>query len=476
MQDATTMHEENKKRSSRVRVTLDEIQSKFYLIGPAFLLAIFFWVHYQMGLPKLVGDLSFPDLVCLISCVVLFGYIAASFRKRMTSLLPLLAFVGFVCGAVSMICLMLIDSAMESTWPRIVGAAFFAIFLITYGLLWLNIYERQNIIMVIIYLLFSTVLGYLFSWLVLGLESLRAVCALVGMAALTLLFFLLGFRRNSPVQDVSAKEESYEHLPVGFIFISFAFSVSYMYAIMSNGLGAFHSFFNWDLPLASLVLLVFCFLMRTRLTLIRLFSLAAPLMVVGLLLALFIDLNSSVLYNLFHLGFFVYLVFILVLYCGCAQKRNINTLRLACFLILGIFVGCFVGRLLYPALFLFFPDFVQQAQSVTSILIIGLLVLCTIYGSQYIYRLFGEEKTPRNYETLGANEKPGLSAEEITVRYGLSERENEVLLLLLEGKSATQIAKEMVVAHGTIKAHIRNIYKKIGIHQRDELFALSSKA
>ena len=53
---------------------------------------------------------------------------------------------------------------------------------------------------------------------------------------------------------------------------------------------------------------------------------------------------------------------------------------------------------------------------------------------------------------------------------GLGEREKEVLTLLLEGCSASEVASAMVVANGTAKSHIRHVYKKLGVHSRDELF------
>ena len=54
--------------------------------------------------------------------------------------------------------------------------------------------------------------------------------------------------------------------------------------------------------------------------------------------------------------------------------------------------------------------------------------------------------------------------------YKLTEREFEVLKLLLKGKTATTIAESLVVAPGTAKAHISKIYRKLGIHTKGELF------
>lgn len=60
----------------------------------------------------------------------------------------------------------------------------------------------------------------------------------------------------------------------------------------------------------------------------------------------------------------------------------------------------------------------------------------------------------------------------IAARYGLSQREEEVLLLLAQHKSATDIGAELCVAHGTAKAHIRHVYQKLDVHAREELFEL----
>ncbi len=61
---------------------------------------------------------------------------------------------------------------------------------------------------------------------------------------------------------------------------------------------------------------------------------------------------------------------------------------------------------------------------------------------------------------------------ELGSQQGLSQREEEVLLLLAEGKSAGDIARELLVANGTVKAHVGHIYQKLDVHSREELFEL----
>jgi LuxR family maltose regulon positive regulatory protein len=53
----------------------------------------------------------------------------------------------------------------------------------------------------------------------------------------------------------------------------------------------------------------------------------------------------------------------------------------------------------------------------------------------------------------------------------LSQRELEVLRLIAAGLSNREIAQELVIAVGTVKRHINNIYGKLGVHRRTEAVA-----
>lgn len=62
--------------------------------------------------------------------------------------------------------------------------------------------------------------------------------------------------------------------------------------------------------------------------------------------------------------------------------------------------------------------------------------------------------------------------DEIARTYKLSAREEEVLLLLAQRKTVGIIERELLIANGTAKAHVRHIYQKLDIHTRQELFDL----
>ena len=67
-----------------------------------------------------------------------------------------------------------------------------------------------------------------------------------------------------------------------------------------------------------------------------------------------------------------------------------------------------------------------------------------------------------------ANEEP---TQEFLSKYGITDREREIILKVMQGKSNDDIARELVISLATVKTHLHNIYKKIGIDSRFDLLA-----
>ena len=75
----------------------------------------------------------------------------------------------------------------------------------------------------------------------------------------------------------------------------------------------------------------------------------------------------------------------------------------------------------------------------------------------------------------GPGQAPSAPVDVLVRRYGLSLREREVLVLLLEGRTAGDVAQELVISNATAKTHMRNLYKKVGVHSQPELMALAKQ-
>jgi DNA-binding CsgD family transcriptional regulator len=61
--------------------------------------------------------------------------------------------------------------------------------------------------------------------------------------------------------------------------------------------------------------------------------------------------------------------------------------------------------------------------------------------------------------------------ESFLAKYGITEREREIILKVIQGKSNADIARELVVSIATVKTHLHNIYSKVGVNSRYNLLA-----
>jgi DNA-binding NarL/FixJ family response regulator len=51
----------------------------------------------------------------------------------------------------------------------------------------------------------------------------------------------------------------------------------------------------------------------------------------------------------------------------------------------------------------------------------------------------------------------------------LTERERDVLRLVLDGKANKSIANELAISEQTVKIHLQHVYRKLGVHRRVDL-------
>ena len=75
----------------------------------------------------------------------------------------------------------------------------------------------------------------------------------------------------------------------------------------------------------------------------------------------------------------------------------------------------------------------------------------------------------RFYRPIPAGIFEGLTLGGLCERCGLSNREGEILGLLLRGKSNKEIERDLFISPHTVRNHIHNIYQKLGVGSRLQL-------
>ncbi|MCX6557889.1 MAG: LuxR C-terminal-related transcriptional regulator [Candidatus Aminicenantes bacterium] len=86
----------------------------------------------------------------------------------------------------------------------------------------------------------------------------------------------------------------------------------------------------------------------------------------------------------------------------------------------------------------------------------------------FVFILLNRTRTRR----LAARIRTEAAMEQYLSKCDISQREKEIVMLLLKGKSNKEIEDALFIAMGTVKNHIYSIYQKIGVKNRAQLITL----
>lgn len=141
------------------------------------------------------------------------------------------------------------------------------------------------------------------------------------------------------------------------------------------------------------------------------------------------------------------------------------------------FAGMGVGGLLF-SLFPFLAQLVGDVDA-TLMLCIVVAVICAWMQINVNYQIYPFEpiiEEPVDDEVTAHIERTGRrkaqwhqKIDAVCEQYHLSPREREILPILLRGRDAKYIMDTFYISQSTAKTHIYNIYRKFGIHSRQEL-------
>jgi DNA-binding CsgD family transcriptional regulator len=137
-------------------------------------------------------------------------------------------------------------------------------------------------------------------------------------------------------------------------------------------------------------------------------------------------------------------------------------------------------RIFIPLGSIFFVDELLRATRVQGLPWLPLLPLAPLALYCFVtVELFGRMRQLRLAQTLSATEvsyeKLALSIAEACDASPLTQRERNVLVGLLKGRSNAAIAQELAISPNTVKNHVYNIFQKTGAGSRKELYLFAAR-
>jgi DNA-binding CsgD family transcriptional regulator len=136
-----------------------------------------------------------------------------------------------------------------------------------------------------------------------------------------------------------------------------------------------------------------------------------------------------------------------------------------------------IGLILGWALGLFVIH--SELSSVSSLIVIGFLYVIfftSIFVLPMIRRNFFDSKQIEDHPNSPGEPNIADSIRKrcslVATAYQLSAREEELMFLMVRGKSLRLIADELVVSINTVKTHANHLYKKLEVHNKNEMLQL----
>ncbi|MCI9628771.1 MAG: helix-turn-helix transcriptional regulator [Eggerthellaceae bacterium] len=362
-------------------------------------------------------------------------------------------------------------------------------------MLWMCFFGNNRIGEVAIYLASSYALGAAVSLLISALNPPIALACAFLLPVLSCVTYALSYKHCK----IDESEEIHEHIskePYPFKLFPFIGRICWalcLYAlvfgmttstIVSNGLDSFLVGPFVETPCCiivglSLTLAFRC--LKDIQPIYRVYKFVPLFLSLGLASLLFEDaLSTTIACFLVMAAYLAFEILALNDLCNEVKLRGLSAIKIfgraRAMITLGMLAGWLLGSLSQLLSEAISPLLFTAAICMPLVIIASTLV----FTEKEIFAVRAATDERKNIE--GADEIPSSSVlheadslqdriiESFGAEWSLSNREMEVLPLLLSGKTATYISEKLFIARGTTKTHIYNIYRKMGIHSKMEMF------
>lgn len=166
------------------------------------------------------------------------------------------------------------------------------------------------------------------------------------------------------------------------------------------------------------------------------------------------------------LAYCILAMFVWIALCHIANVRDMSPLIVFGFG-WGMQIGGMLAGSLIGALLLTFGSLDAWGLS-----LIAFICTCGVFA---VYLLIMPESLMGSYlgDAGRSSSRPFYErCQAVADRCGLSEREFDVMVLLAKGRSNPRIQKELGISPGTTNSHLSSLYRKLGVHDKQEMIDL----
>ena len=173
------------------------------------------------------------------------------------------------------------------------------------------------------------------------------------------------------------------------------------------------------------------------------------------------DVSTTMCYGLFYLFAWTALTQI-------TSSYRLNVRVSFCYGLGAASLGCLVGTLV-GSILITYVGLGYRLQIVLALVCAALVFASFLFvaDDRTFVELFDADdenpSTPRRFQ---------LRCERIAQLYGLTPKETEVMTLIGKGRSAQRIQEALDVSASTVNTHVNHIYRKMGVHSRQEMLDL----
>jgi hypothetical protein len=347
-----------------------------------------------------------------------------------------------------------------------IGAGFCGTGYVLVLILWFVFFSRQGIVTTTYCILISQVIGFGTAQFLHDLSPVYLSCALIALAILSVLTISMSLQAQFVPPCASIEEQSVR-LPWKVFIVQFICGLALAFSAQMIG-GMSSTTHCLATLIATFLMLAGTMMLAERFKLGILPKIGLPIITLGLLLFLILGENLAVVSQfIVVLGATIYLTFFTLFFCLFSNRTGYSPERLG-----SIFLICktLSAVLVYEgSLHIDLHDMVLS-NVIIVVLIIAICIstiVCIddeplqVFTKRYIHR---KDELDQSIDFSGSDNFPAFCK-----RYNIGTRETDVLKLLLHGKSTSEISEKLFIAKGTVKAHIHSIYRKLDIHNRDEL-------